>query len=193
MMELIRSIDYSVFSFINGLNNSALDFIMWYASQRWLWIPFYLYLAWFLYGKYPQQFIGLLVCVAILITLSDQVASSVIKPAVMRLRPCHNQLIAEQMHLVNGYCGGKFGFVSSHASNSFALATFLCLLFGKKYKGLQWILILWACLVSYSRIYLGVHYPTDIAGGAILGILLAMFIYYIYKFFRSKFPVAPIS
>jgi undecaprenyl-diphosphatase len=186
-MDFLRSIDVSLLLFFNGLHNDVLDFIMYWISNRWIWIPFYAWLAFFLYRKYPGQLIPLLVSVAVLIALSDQIASSVIKHAVMRLRPCHQPDLAGQIHLVNDYCGGKYGFVSSHASNSFALATFLILLFGKQFKRLQWILIVWAALVSFSRIYLAAHYPSDIVAGALLGMLLAVLVYSFYQFYLSFF------
>lgn len=164
-----------------------LDFIMWWASNKWIWLPLYTYLAFFLYRKYPQQTIPLLIFAAVLISLSDQLTSSVIKNTMMRLRPCHNPNIAEQLHIVNGYCGGQYGFVSSHASNCFALVTFLVLLFKKEFKGLQWTLLGWALLVSYSRIYLAAHYPSDVFCGAVFGSILAVLVFSFYQFYCSYF------
>ena len=107
-----------------------------------------------------------------MIAVSDQMSSTVIKNSVMRLRPCHDPAVAPQLHLVNGYCGGQYGFVSSHASNSFALVSFLVFLFRKERIKLQWVVLSWAILVSLSRIYLGAHYPTDIICGALLGVII---------------------
>ncbi|MFI5157139.1 MAG: phosphatase PAP2 family protein [Chitinophagales bacterium] len=190
-MDFLRSIDTSLLLFFNGLHNGFLDYIMYWSSNKWIWIPFYMYLAFFLYRKYPQQIIPLLIFAAVLISLSDQISSSVIKNAVMRLRPCHNPNIASQLHLVNGYCGGQYGFVSSHASNSFALIAFLVLLFRKQYKGLQWILLGWALLVSYSRIYLAAHYPADVFCGALFGIVLAILVFSFYQVYLSYFSKSP--
>jgi undecaprenyl-diphosphatase len=186
-MDFLRSIDVSLFLFFNGLHNDVLDFIMWWASNRWIWIPFYAYLAWFLYRKYPQHVLSLLIFAGLMIALSDQISSSVIKFAVMRLRPCHNPEIASQVHLVNGYCGGMYGFVSSHASNSFALVTFLILFFEKQHRWLQWTLVGYAALVSYSRIYLGAHYPADIVCGAFFGFILAVLALSFYRVFLSAY------
>src|SRR3569832_1461671 len=112
-MEVLRSLDYSLFLFFNGLHNTFFDFIMWWASNKWIWIPFYAYLAWFLYRKYPKHVFSFLILAGVMIALSDQLSSTIIKNAVARLRPCHNLSLTSQIHLVNGYCGGMFGFVSS--------------------------------------------------------------------------------
>ena len=112
----------------------------------------------------------------ILITLSDSVAARVIKESVQRLRPTHNPAIESLVHIVNDYRGGSYGFVSNHASNTFALAVFLSLLFRNRYFSIG--ILIWAAVVSYSRIYLGVHYPGDIIGGALLGVGWAYGVYW---------------
>ncbi len=104
----------------------------------------------------------------------------------MRLRPCHDPSIAADVHLVNGYCGGMYGFVSAHASNAFALYSFLFFLFRKKNKKLQRIILGWAILVSYSRIYLGAHFPGDVFGGALLGFMLGFITWKMYALFSEK-------
>jgi undecaprenyl-diphosphatase len=186
-MELIRSIDLWIFFFINGHHNSFLNFFMWWISNKWIWIPFYGFLAWFIHRKYPKQTISLLIFAGVLIFFSDQISSSILKTAVARLRPCHNPEIESQVHLVNGYCGGKYGFVSSHAANSFALSTFLIFFFKKNHRKLQIILITWTLLISYSRIYLGAHFPSDVAAGAMLGIFLAAVMNKLHRFYSARF------
>src|SRR5438270_7408118 len=116
VMENLRYIDTQLLLFFNRLHNGLLDFVMYWASNRWIWLPLYVYLFFFLRKNYPKGFVILLVIVAVMITISDQLASAVLKNMVMRLRPCHNPEVAPQLHLVYGYCGGEYGFVSSHAA-----------------------------------------------------------------------------
>jgi undecaprenyl-diphosphatase len=107
--------------------------------------------------------------VALLIFMSDQISVHFFKEVFQRLRPCHEPDFIGMVHLVKGNCGGQFGFVSSHATNTFALAVFLSFVLGKKFKYFIPLILLWAAVISYSRIYLGVHYPGDVIAGAILG------------------------
>ena len=186
MIDFLRSIDYQLLFFFNGLHNSVLDFIMHWASNRWVWIPFYLYLFVHLRKYYSKSFLALLVIIAVTITVSDQLSSSVIKSTVMRLRPCHNPEILSQLHLVYGHCGGQYGFVSSHAANSFGLLAFLIALFKKNFPRLQVILWGWAVLVSVSRIYLAVHYPADVICGALLGGIIGIIAWYAWYLFFGK-------
>ena len=123
--------------------------------------------------------------IALLITLSDQ-GSVLIKIFFQRYRPCHNGIIADIVHLVKGKCGGQYSFVSSHASNCFAFAIFAGLLLKRKLKRVFIPLVLWASLISYSRIYLGSHYPADVFGGALLGIVLGYLMVKMYSYFQTK-------
>ena len=174
MIEELNNIDSAIFLFLNHLHNSFLDVIMYWSSNKWIWIPFYAFLAFFIYRKYGNRVFLVMLFIGLLITISDQVSSTLIKNTVMRLRPCHDASFTGEIHLVNGYCGGNYGFVSSHASNAAALTTFIIFLFRRKYKRVKWALISWAVLVSYSRIYLGAHFPGDVIGGALLGFILGV-------------------
>ena len=155
---------------INHWHSSIADYFMYWISFRFVWIPLYAFLLYLLIKSFGKSTWKYLLCIAASIALSDQLASSFLKPLVHRLRPCHQAEIASQIHLVFNQCGGPFGFVSSHAANSFALAFMLSIWLKPQIgKHIYW-LWLWAGLISYSRIYLGVHFPGDILGGALLGI-----------------------
>lgn len=186
MIEILKDLDTILLLFFNNLNNPFFDFIFYWISDKWIWIPFYMFLAWKIYKFDRKNVIVIILFITAAITISDQVASSVIKELVMRLRPCHNPEIASEIHLVNNYCGGKYGFVSSHAANVFALSAFITRLFKGTDFNLHRIIWIWAFIVSYSRIYLGVHYPGDVIGGAIVGLAAGLLVVNIYfNFIKS--------
>ncbi|MBN1415528.1 MAG: phosphatase PAP2 family protein [Bacteroidales bacterium] len=177
MLEFLEAVDTRLFSFLNGIHSPFFDTIMWFVSGIPQWIPLYvLILGWIIY-RFRWKSLLIVVAVALLITLSDQISVQ-IKFAVDRLRPCNEPDFRSWVHIVNGHCGGRFGFVSSHAANSFAMAVFTSKLLKNRYYTL--FILLWASLVSYSRIYLGVHYPGDIVCGALLGALLGYGVYKLY-------------
>ncbi len=186
MLELLNNLDTRLFLFINGMHNSVFDFIMFWASDRFIWIPFYAVFAWLLIRLFKKKFLLIALMVLIMIVLSDQISAHLIKPLVMRLRPCHNMLIAAKIHLHNNACGGKYGFVSSHATSCFTFAVFVVLLAGKQLPYLKYILLPWALFVSYSRVYLGVHYPGDILGGAILGSSISYGMYRVFLYIEKS-------
>jgi undecaprenyl-diphosphatase len=175
MIEVLNDIDQHLLLWLNGHHSPFLDHVMFLVSGRFEWMPLYALIIALIIRRYRWKSLWILLAVIIMITLSDQLAN-LLKAGVKRLRPCKDPQIGHLVHLVNNYCGGTYGFVSGHAANSFALATFVSLLFRRKWATSG--MILWAALVSYSRIYLGVHYPGDVIGGALLGMLLGLGIYY---------------
>ena len=188
-MEQLEQLDRDLFLYLNGLHAEWLDPVMVAFSNKFTWIPLYLLLIFLLFRKFGWRHAALyLLGVAVLITLCDRLSVEAFKEVFDRYRPCHNLLIKAKIHLVDG-CGGKFGFVSSHATNHFGLSTYLFLVFRKRHPHWGWWLFLWAAITSYSRIYLGVHYPADIVGGAILGIVLALIVYGLLRIVRRQLPL----
>ncbi len=196
MLDWLINLDTDLFLWLNSHHSPFWDQIMWFVSGKIEWVPFYLVLLGYIIHRYKWQSISIVVAVILTITLADQLAVKAFKDVFERLRPSHNAEIQHLIHIVNGYRGGAYGFVSNHAANSFALAVFMSLLIRKRLFII--IVLLWASLVSYSRIYLGVHYPGDILGGALLGSLSAWLVYYLFNrfslftlFLRSKQESAP--
>lgn len=185
MIDWLVNLDKSLFLVLNGWHSPFWDFVMYWLSDRFIWIPLYAFLLLLIIKKYKKQAWIVIISVILLIVLTDQI-STFLKNAIERPRPCHNLSIQGLVYTLNGNCGGSFGFVSSHATNSFGLATMILLLFHGKIKLIGLIMIIWASLVSFSRIYLGVHYPLDIAGGFILGTSLAILIFYILSLILQR-------
>ena len=168
MIESLHQLDTELFFFFNQHHSSFWDQVMYFLSEKEVWFPFY---AALIFGVIYQfrKFSWILIIAAILgVGASDFVTSGIMKPSFERYRPSRDSLINEKVHIVNEYRGGKYGFASSHAANTFAIATFFWLLWRNRWR---WsiLLFIWAILVSYSRIYLGVHYPGDIIVGALIG------------------------
>lgn len=177
MLETLIELDKELFLFLNGLHTEALDQVMYWVSDKLIWIPFYAWILYLIVKEYKWKAVIWLAGIGLAIAASDQILSGVMKPFFERYRPSRDPEMEGLVHIVNGYTGGRYGFASSHAGNVFALTTFLYLLFREKYSWIGWLFI-WAAIVSYSRIYLGVHYPGDILTGAIIGTLMG------YLFFR---------
>ena len=185
MIEAIKNWDEAAFLWLNSFHSSALDPIVLQLTQTISWIPLYVLLLYQIYRIDPKNTTWILGGVMLTILLSDQVTSGLMKPYFERLRPCHDPRWDGMLHLY-GRCGGLYGFVSSHAANTFGLATFLTLKLGKKQKAIAW-LFLYALLVSYTRIYLGVHYPLDVFFGAVVGVLAAVFSWLCVVVLKRKF------
>jgi undecaprenyl-diphosphatase len=186
VLNFLKNTDKDLFLFLNGMHCSFCDVIMPYLTSFWVWIPLFVWWLYEVYKKYKQKVVVIAVFVAALIFASDQ-SSGLIKKSVKRYRPTYNIEISSKVHTVDDYKGGQYGFVSSHAANSFAIALFLFLIIRPVKFFFMLSLFLYACVTCYTRIYLGVHYPLDILGGAMLGSALAFIFYKIYvKFFRNE-------
>ncbi|MBI9066373.1 MAG: phosphatase PAP2 family protein [Salinivirgaceae bacterium] len=180
MIDLIEYYDTVLFQLINGFHNPFFDWLMTFISGTLSWIPLYAVLLFFAIKKEKKYWWLLIIAISLLIIIADQTSVRLFKELFKRYRPCHNLELKMIVHLVNGKCGGLYGFVSSHASNVFALAIFLSWYFSKKWLSIS--LLFWASIIAYSRIYLGVHYPADVVGGAILGITIGTLLFYAYNY-----------
>ncbi len=186
-MEALQQFDAGIFTTINSWHAFYFDNFMALVTVIITWLPMILMLLYMLYMKKGwRKMLAVLLAVAVVILIADQVSASIIKPLVGRLRPSRNPDLQATVHLVNQYNGSMFGFVSSHAANCFGIATLLAFLF--KNRAFTWFMIAWASLMCYSRIYLGVHYPGDIVCGAILGVAAAAAVYYLAKQLKKKLP-----
>jgi undecaprenyl-diphosphatase len=173
LLNFLQAVDRDVLLAVNHAHTSTLDVIMRFASDRNVWFPVYGLLVIGLIYLFRRRALLLLPLLIGAVALADSITSRLFKPFFGRLRPCHAPSLNGLLHLPDG-CGGQFGFLSSHAANSFALALFLLLVLPA--GRLRWLKVLtfsWAALLSYSRIYLAAHYLTDVLGGAIVGMLLA--------------------
>lgn len=169
MIELINEIDTQVFLFFNGMHTGFLDNFMMLFTGRFVWVPMYAALLYTLLRNNPLPRAAVLVgCIVLSIVIADQTCSHLIRPAVERLRPSNPANPLSQFAvIVDGYRGGSYGFPSCHAANSFALAMITALLLRDKRAGI--FIFAWAAVNSYSRLYLGVHYPGDLLAGAAIG------------------------
>ena len=185
MIEEILNLDSELFLFLNSLGSSNFDSFWIYLSFKESNILVYLSLLIFYFYSKSQKiklsevFYSLLF-IAIMITITDQ-TSNLFKDSFQRLRPCYNDSLQDYVRLVKETCGGKYGFFSAHASNSFSLAVFFGLIYRNKYKFIIYITLFYASLISYSRVYLGVHFPLDIFFGSIYGIIIGLVVFKIYK------------
>lgn len=179
MLDWLKSIDTELLLKINSLHSDFLDKIMWQISGQVMWIPFFALIVFLFFKKCKKQAFIALIFLIFAVGLSDFVSVHAFKEVFKRLRPTHNPAIENIVHIVNNYRGGNYGFVSSHAATFFSLSMFSSLIIKNKYFTILAFLI--AAIIAYSRMYLGVHYPGDILGGAILGIIMSFITYQIYK------------
>ena len=188
MIEEILKLDSKLFLYLNNLGTSKFD-IFWISLSKIeanILMYLFLILLFFYIQKVRPKLIYIFyffIIIALMITITDQ-GANIFKDSIQRLRPCYNESIIDSLRLVKENCGGKYGFFSAHASNSFSLAIFFGLLFINRIRYIIMITVVYASLISYSRIYLGVHYPIDIIFGGFFGIFVG---FVMYSFVYLKF------
>lgn len=182
MIETLKQWDESLFLWLNSFHADWLDPIIFQMTETITWIPLYAFLIFWIFKVDRANAWWVLGGVALTILAADQFTSGFLKPLMERLRPCHDPRWEGMMHNY-GRCGGLYGFVSSHAANTFGLAVFLNRKMKGQLKYLRW-LYLYAIVVSYTRIYLGVHYPFDIFLGAVIGALFAWISWFFIVFVK---------
>ncbi len=185
-LQNILEFDKELFLYLNSFHNNFWDTIMLMVTRKETWAPLYLIIIFYVVKNYRNKSILILLFMGLTILASDQI-SVLIKESVQRLRPVHEPAIADIVHNVFRK-GGLHGFVSSHATNMFAIFVFTTRIF--KNRSYFFLMLFWAVIVSYSRIYIGVHYPLDIIGGAFLGWLLGVIFYKLLMFIENHFFIS---
>lgn len=173
MWQTLRSADQWIFKLVNSrLHNDLFDYIMPFLRNSNYWLPLYLFLFFFIVLNFKKKGWWWCLFFLCLVSLTDMISSRVFKEFFERIRPCNEPDLAGQVRLLVN-CSGSYSFTSSHATNHFGMAAFFFFTFRHFLKTWAWIPFIWAFFVSYAQVYVGIHYPFDILGGAILGITIA--------------------
>jgi len=186
MIDQLIAFDKELFLSVNqGMSNAFFDWLMPILRNRFTWAPLYLFIIIFSIKNYKKEGVMMIVALLLNFGISDSVSSNLVKNSVQRLRPCNDIELREQM-VQRVRCSGGYSFTSSHATNHFAMAVLLIILFYRRWKHVLWLALLWAISISFAQVYVGVHYPGDILAGALLGILIGLTSGYIYNRIRKK-------
>ena len=181
LLSMLKAMDTMVFLTVNSHHNAYFDSVMWLVSGKLIWVPMYVSLFFVLLKNYSYKVVfTILLAIGVVILFTDSFTAQVIRPWVCRLRPSNlDNPMSSMVHVVDGYRGGAYGFPSNHASNTWGLAFFITFLF-RRYK-LTFFFFLWALLVCYSRMYLGVHYFGDLLIGGLLALAGASTVFYVFR------------
>ena len=190
MLETLQQLDQQLLLTLNGLHSPYWDNFKWLFTGKLIWIPMYATILYILLKNFnPYVTLLTVVAIALTITYADQICATVIRPFVERMRPSNlDNPISQFIHIVNDKRGGRYGFPSCHSANSFALAFFVMLFF--KQRWLTLFIMSWAIVNSYSRVYLGVHYPGDLLVGMLVGLSGALIIYYLLRYALRQEKIA---
>lgn len=186
-MDSLLQADTDLLLTLNGTGSQFVDGLMMGLTSGLTWIPLYVALLYLVIknSETMGQIALIVVCVAFCILFADGMADGIVKPSVARFRPCNDPSLCHLVQLVDGYrANGKYGFFSAHAANTFSIAVFFCLLVRSSILSVS--LLLWSLVCSYTRMYLGVHYPLDVAVGLLWGGMVGCAVYFVYYKFRTK-------
>lgn len=187
-MDWLESLDRNFFLLLNGYHHPWFDVFFKYVGLVLTWIPLYLLFFILLVRRFKKK-VWITLLTAIMLVIATDQTSVFLKNSFQRYRPSHNLELKGSVHLIDNESGGQFGFVSSHAANMWGIAVFIAMALGPVNRVLLVLLMSWATLVSYGRIYAGVHYPADVLGGAALGIFFGYGFYFIHTRILQKFPI----
>lgn len=185
MLEQLLHYERDIFFALNGSNSIYLDHFMWLFSSKKVWFPLAFFILVVLsYKKNWKEILFVLLAITLVITLCDQFASTFCKPFFARFRPTSHPDFMNEVSTVFGYRSGRYGFISSHAANAFGFATFTLMLFRNKWY--TYTILFWSIVTAYTRIYLGVHFISDVVCGAMAGIIFGFLVFKLYKLARQK-------
>lgn len=193
MFESLKLLDRELFLYLNGFHSTLTDELMYNISKVWVFFPLF---AWWLYLVLRKcgwkKTLLLAAFMGLLVGFTDQ-SSNQVKHGVKRYRPSHNLEIMDQVHILHNYKGGQYGFFSGHSANCFGIAMLLFLLFSTRSLWFRSVFFLWAAITAYSRIYLGVHYPSDIFIGFLVGLFWGYIVYRLIQFTFKKYFHEPVA
>lgn len=181
ILHTLLAWDTDLFRFINGsLSNGLFDALLPLCREKWFWAPLYLFIGAFTLLNFPKRGWVILFGLVLVVVLSDGISSELVKKNIRRLRPCNDPTLAATVRL-RTHCGSGYSFTSSHAANHFAVAVFLIGVFGRLHRRLRPAVLFWAGLIAFSQVYVGVHYPGDVLGGALLGMLIGWWVAWLVR------------
>lgn len=188
MLELLQQVDTSIFELINqGMSNDLFDKLMPWIREKLFWVPLYVFLILVVVIRFRKYAYMVILTAILTVVIADQLSSHVIKPTAQRTRPCNELALQSQINVL-APCSGSFSFTSSHAVNHFAVAAFFIALLGETNRRYR-ILWLWAALIAFAQVYVGLHYPFDVFIGGLLGVSIGFLCYQmLLVFYLKKVP-----